>query len=256
MVAGWLWREWWHQDGYTLEQTHDAIAASVSLSGPPQSFVLLVDGKPIGTASLVAHDLDERPDLTPWLAGVFVIAEARGRRHVVPLIQAVEAACRSAAIPIVWLFTAGAERVYARAGWRSADIIQRHGRRPVILMPIFDSALRQVIERTRQSAPRRRRGTTRLVLAIICPITGDRATPEAGDTSLAATRSANRSMTHCRWFWWKRAALRHSCRVRCATVRLRVSRSRLRAQLRSELRDAARRTVFYGCGASVQCRRL
>jgi Acetyltransferase (GNAT) family len=134
MVAGWLWREWWHQDGYTLEQTHDAIAASVSLSGPPQSFVLLVDGKPIGTASLVAHDLDERPDLTPWLAGVFVIAEARGRRHVVPLIQAVEAACRSAAIPIVWLFTAGAERVYARAGWRSADIIRRHGRRPVTLM--------------------------------------------------------------------------------------------------------------------------
>ena len=109
MVAGWLWREWWHQDGYTLEQTHDAIAASVSLSGPPQSFVLLVDGKPIGTASLVAHDLDERPDLTPWLAGVFAIPEARGRGHVVHLIQAVEAACPSAAIPVVWLYTAGAE---------------------------------------------------------------------------------------------------------------------------------------------------
>jgi GNAT superfamily N-acetyltransferase len=134
IVAGWLWYEWWHQDGCTLKQTHDAVTASISRSGPPQSFVLLVDGKPIGTASLVAHDLDERPDLTPWLAGVFVIPEARGRGHVVHLIQAVEAACRSAAIPVVWLYTTGDERVYARAGWRSVDTIQRHGRRPVTLM--------------------------------------------------------------------------------------------------------------------------
>jgi GNAT superfamily N-acetyltransferase len=122
IVAGWLWHEWWHQDGYTLEQTRDAVAPSVSLSGPPRSFALLVDGKPIGTASLVAHDLDERPDLAPWLAGVFVIPEARGRGHVVHLIQAVEAACRSAAIPVVWLYTAGAERVYARAGWQTRKL--------------------------------------------------------------------------------------------------------------------------------------
>jgi hypothetical protein len=65
MVARWLWHEWWQQDGYTLEQTHDAVAASVYPSGPPQTFVLLVDGKQIAAASLVVHDLDERPDLTP-----------------------------------------------------------------------------------------------------------------------------------------------------------------------------------------------
>ena len=134
IVARWLWHEWWQQDGHTLEQTHEAVAASVSPSGPPQSFVLLADGRPIGTASLVVHDLDERPDLTPWLAGVFVIPEARGRGHVVHLIQAVEAVCRSAAIPVVWLYTAGAERVYARAGWHSVETLQRLGRRPVTLM--------------------------------------------------------------------------------------------------------------------------
>ena len=121
VVANWLWHEWWYRDGYTLEQTLDTVAASVSPSGPPQSFVLLVDGNPIGTASLVVHDLDARPDLTPWLAGVFVIPEARSRGHAIHLIQTVEAACRSAAIPVVWLYTAGAERVYARAGWHSVE---------------------------------------------------------------------------------------------------------------------------------------
>jgi len=133
-VAQWLWHEWWRNAGHTVEATRDAVAASVSPSGPPQTFVLLVDDEPVGTASLVAHDLDERLDLTPWLAGVFVVPEARGRGHVIHLIQAVEAACRNASIGTAWLYTAGAERVYARAGWHTVEAIQRQGRRQVTLM--------------------------------------------------------------------------------------------------------------------------
>jgi GNAT superfamily N-acetyltransferase len=133
-VAGWLWHEWWQRDGYTLAQTRDAVAAAVSQSGPPQCFVLLIDDKPIGTASLTFTDLSERPDLTPWLAGVFVAPEARGRGHVIPLIRAVESACRSAAICTLWLYTNGSERIYARAGWRSSEIIDRLDKCPVTLM--------------------------------------------------------------------------------------------------------------------------
>ena len=133
-VADWLWHEWWRDAGETLEATRNAVAASVSPSGPPQTFVLLVDGEPVGTASLVGHDLDERPALTPWLAGVFVVPEARGRGQVMHLIRAVEDACRSAEIGTVWLYTANAERVYARAGWHIAEVIQRYGRRQVITL--------------------------------------------------------------------------------------------------------------------------
>ena len=45
------------------------------------------------------------------------------------------------------------------------------------------------------------------------------------------------------------------CRVCCAAFRLRVSRSKFRAQLRPEHRDGAGRTVPYGWSASAQCRR-
>ena len=110
-VAQWLWHEWWRDDGGTLEATHNAVAASVSLSGPPQAFVLLDGGDAIGTASLVARDLDERPNLTPWPAGAFVVPEARGRGHVIHLIRAVETACQTASIGIAWLYAAGSERV-------------------------------------------------------------------------------------------------------------------------------------------------
>ena len=133
-VAQWLWDEWHLDAGGSFDAIRDAVAASVSPSGPPQTFVLLVDDRPIGTASLVSHDLDERPNLTPWLAGVFVIPEARGRGHVIHLIQAVEVACRFAGCGTVWLHTANAERVYARAGWHTVEAIQRQGRRPVTLM--------------------------------------------------------------------------------------------------------------------------
>ena len=78
-----------------------------------------------GTASLTAHDLDERPDLTPWLAGVFVRPDVRGRGYAGLLIAAVEQEARAASIPMLWLYTREAERVYARAGWRTVDTIQR-----------------------------------------------------------------------------------------------------------------------------------
>ena len=131
IVAGWLWHEWWHQDGHTLEQTHEAVAASVSPSGPPQSFVLLADGRPIGTASLVVHDLDERSDLTPWLVCSLSQRPVAEVRPPDPGGRSRLSVCRD---PCGSLYTAGAERVYARAGWHSVETLQRLGRRPVTLM--------------------------------------------------------------------------------------------------------------------------
>ena len=76
-AADWKWHERSKHDGYSFEQTLEYVAASSA--GIPQTFVLLVDGEPAGTSSLVAADMKERPDLTPWMASVFVVPEAR--RH-------------------------------------------------------------------------------------------------------------------------------------------------------------------------------
>lgn len=133
-VARWRWHEFGRDFGRTLEQAEARVAASVSRSGPPQTFVLLLDGEPVGTASLTATDLDERPDLTPWLASVYVVPEQRGHGHAAHLVAAVEEACRAASIASLWLYTNTAERVYARAGWRTAEVVQRDGKRPVTLM--------------------------------------------------------------------------------------------------------------------------
>lgn len=133
VVARWLWDLFWRRDGYSLEDTLSAVRESVPVRPMPRTFVLLADDVPIGTASLVAQDLDERPDLTPWLAGVFVEAHARGRGYATHLIAAVEDAARTASIPTLWLYTNSAESLYARAGWQTVETVQHNGK-PYALM--------------------------------------------------------------------------------------------------------------------------
>ena len=132
-VARWLWHEWWRRNGHSFEETVDAVRESVTARPMPRTFILLADGQPVGTASLAARDLEERPDLSPWLADVFVLPAARGRGHAVRLVGAVEAECRAASIPTLWLYTRAAERLYARNGWRTVETIQRNGGRYALM---------------------------------------------------------------------------------------------------------------------------
>ena len=134
VVAGWRWREFGQEDDQTLQQVVDVVAGSTSTLGPPQCFVLLVNDVPVGTASLTVEDLDERPELTPWLASVTVVPEARRLGNAGVLVAAVEAAARSASVANLWLYTNTAERVYARAGWRRVETVERHGKPAVVLM--------------------------------------------------------------------------------------------------------------------------
>src|SRR5271170_6015663 len=84
-VAGWVWGGFSRGHGHTLEQTIEFVAETVTARDLPQTYVLLADDRPVGTASLAARDLDERPDLRPWLAGVFVEPDSRGRGYAADL---------------------------------------------------------------------------------------------------------------------------------------------------------------------------
>ena len=101
--------------------------------GPEQCFVLLVNGAPVATASLTQCDLPARLDLKPWLAEVFVKPKFRRGGFASQLVGCVEAACRSAEIPTIWLFTASAADLYSRLGWHAVGIEAFHGT-DVILM--------------------------------------------------------------------------------------------------------------------------
>ena len=77
---------------------------------------------PAGTASLAHDDLDSRPDLTPWLAGVYVPPTLRGRGHASALVRHVEGFARAAGVGTLWLYTWTAAPLYAGLGWVHAGL--------------------------------------------------------------------------------------------------------------------------------------
>ncbi len=124
VTARWRWEAFAQGQGRSLAEVTAAESAGAAGPGPmPRTFVLLVDDEPVGMASLDAHDLDTRPDLTPWLAGVFVAPQARGRGHAARLVAAVEAYAASLGVATLWLYTRTAERLYARIGWRTVETL-------------------------------------------------------------------------------------------------------------------------------------
>jgi GNAT superfamily N-acetyltransferase len=134
VTALWRWEAFYRRSGVPFAQILEAATrTAASAEMIPRTVVLLVDGKPVGTASLTEHDLQERRDLTPWLAGMFVEPQARGRGYATRLIGAVEQLARAASIPTLWLYTDTAERIYANAGWWTVEIVQHNGK-PFALM--------------------------------------------------------------------------------------------------------------------------
>ncbi len=135
VVARWRVRAFFdYPGGYTVEEmTALILAPAVS---PIETFVLFDDDHPVGTAGLVRQDLDTRPDLTPWLAGLFVEPAFRGRGHATALIRRVEAFALAASIPVLWLYTATAEQLYAGLGWQRVGLEQEDGH-AVVLMRRF-----------------------------------------------------------------------------------------------------------------------
>jgi GNAT superfamily N-acetyltransferase len=134
IIANWLWREWWENRGLSAEETQAMYSKGQVEVGAPQTLILLADDFPVGTASLALQDLEERPDLTPWLAGVFIIPEMRGRGYAYRLLEAFDEACYAAYIETAWLYTSTAERLYLKAGWQVAETIERPSKRSVTVM--------------------------------------------------------------------------------------------------------------------------
>ena len=96
-----------HPGGYTVEELTALILAPPV--GPEENFVVFDGEQPVGTAGIAPYDLDTRPDLTPWLVGVFVQPAFRGRGHAQALVRRVEAFAQEASVPVLWLYTSTAE---------------------------------------------------------------------------------------------------------------------------------------------------
>lgn len=135
ITAQWRWDAFAKGGGRSFERllADERLAASEAAE-MPRTLVAIVEGRPVGMASLVASDLEERPELGPWLAGVFVLPEERRRGHGARLVRAIEEIAWAAAIGRLWLYTRTAERLYASLGWLTVETFERADDRRYALM--------------------------------------------------------------------------------------------------------------------------
>jgi GNAT superfamily N-acetyltransferase len=101
----------------SLEGRRERLRASCGRRSIPTGVVAFEGGTLLGSAMLTAHDMDTRMDLSPWLAGVFVVSEHRRKGIGSALVARIVEESRALGVTRLYLYTPKAERLYARLGW-------------------------------------------------------------------------------------------------------------------------------------------
>jgi N-acetylglutamate synthase-like GNAT family acetyltransferase len=121
-VADRIWRAWWKVDGYPLNYISGRLSANMSAAPIPFALVAHNDGVFLGTASVIASDLAERPQFAPWVAAVWVDPPARQRGIGAALVARATRECFALGFSRAYL-CARPQRTgyYERLGWTSIE---------------------------------------------------------------------------------------------------------------------------------------
>lgn len=120
--------EWKHLNpSLTLEGRAEAIAEAAGREGIPSIFIAVSGDQLVGSAALVQNDMDTKPDLTPWLAAVYVKEGFRRRGVATDLIARCEIEAARSNASVWYLYTELASGLYEKLGWRHLERCEYKG---------------------------------------------------------------------------------------------------------------------------------
>ena len=136
-LAQWHYEEWAYlRPGDSVEARIARLRAACGRGAIPTTFIALSDGTLFGSAMLVAHDMDTRMELTPWLAGVFVAPDYRRRGIGSALVGRVVECAAQLGVRRLYLYTPNAEQMYSRLGWLAFE--RKHYRGADVVIMLYD----------------------------------------------------------------------------------------------------------------------
>ena len=112
------------------EQTLGDWYAELSVGqshGAWRSLIAVEGDRLLGSASLADDDLPSRPELSPWLACVYVRPECRGQGLAERLIELICLHARDLGHDRLFLHTHDRADYYARRGWQSLEAFEAYG---------------------------------------------------------------------------------------------------------------------------------
>lgn len=83
----------------------------------PLSLVAIINNQCVGVVSFFENDLQTKPDLSPWLAGLYVHENYRGQGIAQKLIKGILDVGKSLDFDKIYLRTEHSARYYEKLGW-------------------------------------------------------------------------------------------------------------------------------------------
>jgi GNAT superfamily N-acetyltransferase len=145
------WAEWqsiYQERGQTFENALNNYRERTNTDRLPLTLVALHQEELVGTVSLKFHDLDTRPDLDPWLGGLYVVPDWRQRRVASLLMHRVIDVARRLKLTELFLWTSSAEGLYLKLGWTVVERAEYCGKN----IAVMRTAIEQSHVRRQQSA--------------------------------------------------------------------------------------------------------
>jgi len=121
------WRTLLEAQGKSREDFVVSMQARCRIGSLPTALVAFEGDSVMGTAALKPQDLDIRGHLTPWLGGVFVVPQHRGRGVASSLITRLVTEAQDLGLAELYLWTPSSESLYARYGWKVFERASYHG---------------------------------------------------------------------------------------------------------------------------------
>jgi len=118
-VAERIWGAFWRHKGTPLAQIRSGLDAFLKPDTRiPFALVVEIDGNIRGNALVIANDEEARPELTPWLAALWVDEVVRGRGIAAALLEDVARRCALLGVERLYLVSRPALRdFYMSRGW-------------------------------------------------------------------------------------------------------------------------------------------
>jgi predicted N-acetyltransferase YhbS len=121
-LARWSFEEWsyLHPDR-TLADAEFLISEGGNRERLPISLVAMDKGKVIGMIALTTSDFKARPNLSPWLSGLYVDELQRCAGVGAKLVHEIEKLAADLGANKLYLVTDDAEKFYSKLGWSAQE---------------------------------------------------------------------------------------------------------------------------------------
>lgn len=120
-VAHWIYQAFIDPDQWSFDAIVQLFATR-SMHSLPMTWIALDQGICVGTVSLFTNDLKTRPQLSPWLAALYVQPEHRSRGVAAHLISSVISECRLLGYTKLYLRTEHTAEYYRQRGWNFVEM--------------------------------------------------------------------------------------------------------------------------------------